>query len=81
MLDFIQTILIGVFSLLPDASANDPVITAVTSAFATINPIFAKIDLVFPIFTLFKVLFLVLFVEVTLFLFTLVLQVAKFFKP
>lgn len=81
MLDFIQTILVKVFSLLPNANPNDPVLTAVNSAFATVTPTFAKIDLIFPIFTLFEILLLVLFIELTLFIITLILKVAMFFKP
>lgn len=81
MLDFIQTILIKVFSLLPDADPNSTVIVAVNNAFATITPTLWKIDLIFPVFTLFKVLLSVLLVELTIFLFTLILKVAEFFKP
>ena len=81
MFDFIETILIKVFSLLPDADPNSTVITAVNSAFATLTPTFAKLDLVFPIYTLFQILLLVLAMEMTLFLFTLVFKVATLFKP
>ena len=80
MLDFIEAILIKLFGLLPDASSNNAVITAVNNAFSVINPTFSKIDLIFPIFVLFKILILVLFVEMTLFLFMLVMKVATFFK-
>lgn len=81
MPDFIQTILIKILSLLPDASPDNSVIAAVSSAFATITPTFSKLDLIFPIFTLFKIMLLVLFVEMTLFLITLVLKLVSFFKP
>jgi hypothetical protein len=81
MFNFIETILIKVFSLLPDADPSSMVITAVTSAFATLTPTFAKLDLVFPIYTLFQILLIVLAMEMTLFLFTLVFKVATFFKP
>lgn len=81
MLDFIEKLLVAVFSLLPDADPSNSVITAVNNAFATMNPTFAKIDLIFPIFALFKILLLVLFVEMTLFLITLVLKMVTFFKP
>ena len=81
MLNFIETILVKIVSLLPDADPNNTVIAAVNNAFATISPTFAQIDLIFPIFILFKILLLVLFVEMTIFLFTLVLQIATFFKP
>jgi len=80
MLDLIETILIKLFGLLPEADPSNAVITAVNNAFALMNPTFAKIDLIFPIFVLFKILLLVLFVEMTLFLFTLVMKVATFFK-
>jgi hypothetical protein len=81
MFDFIETILVKVFSLLPDASPDNAVLTTVNNAFATMAPTFGKIDLIFPIFALFKVLLLVLFVEMTLFLITLVLKMVTFFKP
>jgi len=81
MFDFIETILVKVFSLLPDANPDNSVITAVNNAFSITNPTFAKINLIFPIHTLFKVLLMVLFVEMTLFLITLVLKMVTFFKP
>lgn len=81
MLDLIQSILVKIFSFLPDASLNDPVITAVNSAFSVMTPTFAKIDLIFPIYSLFKILLLVLFVEMTLFLITLVLKAITTVKP
>lgn len=81
MLDFIQTILVKILSLLPDADPNNTVLLAVNSAFATITPTFSKLDLIFPVFTLFRILLSVLFVELTIFLFTLVLKIAELFKP
>jgi hypothetical protein len=81
MFNFIETILVKVFSLLPNANADNAVLTAVNNAFATMTPTFAKIDLIFPIFSLFKILLLVLFIEMTLFLITLVLKMVTFFKP
>lgn len=81
MFDFIQSLIIKIISILPDGDPNDPVITAVNSAFATLSPQFAKLDLVFPINTLFKILLLVLFVEMTIFLFTFILKGVDFFKP
>ena len=81
MFTFIESILVKIISLLPDADPNNTVITAVTNAFATMAPTFSQIDLVFPIFVLFKVLLLVMFVEMTIFLFTFILQIATFFKP
>jgi hypothetical protein len=81
MLNLIETLLVKVFSLLPEADSGSSVITAVNNAFATMIPTFAKIDLIFPIFALFKILLLVLFVEMTLFLITLVLKFVTFIKP
>lgn len=81
MFDFIETILVKIISLLPDADPSNSVIAAVNNAFATLTPTFSQIDLIFPIFTLFKILLLVMFVEMTIFLFTLILQIAIFFKP
>ena len=80
MLNFIETILIKIFGLLPDADPTNTVIATVNNAFNVINPTFAKIDLIFPIFVLFKILLLVLFIEMTLFLFMLVMKVAVFFR-
>ena len=77
MLNIIETILIKMFSILPDANPNSAVISAVNNAFITINPVFAKINLVFPVFVLFKIFLLVLFIEMTLFLFGLVMQIVK----
>ena len=81
MLDFVETILVKVFSLLPNADIDSSVIVAVNNAFLTISPTFSKIDLIFPIFVLFKIFLLVLFIEMTLFLITLVLKMVTFFKP
>ncbi|MFH1292200.1 MAG: hypothetical protein ABIH87_03310 [bacterium] len=81
MLSLIETILVKIFSLLPEADPNNSVITAVNNAFATMTPTLAKIDLIFPLFSLFKILLLVLFVEMTLFLITLVLKMVTFLKP
>ncbi len=80
MFDFIETILIKIFSILPNADPSSSTIDTVNNAFVLITPVFAKINLIFPIFVLFKVLLLVLFFEMTLFLFTLVMKVATFFK-
>jgi len=77
MFNIIETILIKIFSVLPDASTNSSVISAVNNAFITINPVFAKINLIFPVFVLFKIFLLVLFIEMTLFLFGLVMQIVK----
>lgn len=80
MLNFIETILIKIFGLLPEADIDNAVITAVNNAFEVVNPTFAKLDLIFPVFVLFKILLLVLFVEMTLFLFMMTMRVATFFK-
>ena len=77
MFNIIETILIKIFSVLPDANSNSSVLSAVNNAFITINPVFAKINLIFPVFVLFKISLLVLFIEMTLFLFGLVMQIVK----
>ncbi len=81
MLNFIENILMLLFSVLPNAGAGSSVINAVNNAFITVSPVFAKLNLIFPVFVLFKILLIVLFVELTLFLFSLVLKMATFFKP
>jgi len=81
MFDLIETILVKIFSLLPDADPNNAVITSVNNAFAVITPTIAKINLIFPVYTLFKILLMVLFVEMTIFLITLVIKMVASFKP
>jgi len=81
MFDLIETILVKVFSLLPNADPNNAVIASVNGAFATITPTIAKLNLIFPVYTLFKILLMVLFVELTIFLITLVLKVISSLKP
>lgn len=80
MLDLVETILVKVFSLLPNSSPNSAVINSVNSAFALLTPAVAKIDLIFPIFVLFKIMLLILFIELSLFLLSLVFKVVNFFK-
>lgn len=69
-----------VFGLLPNGNSESAVIIAVSDAFSYISPIFAKINLVFPIYILFKVLLLVLLFEMSLFFFTLIMKIAVFFR-
>lgn len=80
MLNFIEKILIAIFSLLPDADPDNNVLAMVASAIETVKPAFYNIDLIFPILTLFKILMLAIFVEATIFLITLVIKVAVFFR-
>ena len=80
MLNFIETILITVFSVLPDAEQNSAAIATVNKAFEIIGPGLAKINLIFPIFSLFQILLLVLFVEMSLFLITFVLKMGAYFR-
>jgi len=80
MLDIIETILIKIFGLLPDANPDSTVLVAVNNAFATVTPLIAKIDLIFPVVTLFKILLAVFIIEMTLLLITLVLKVASFIR-
>jgi len=81
MFDLIETILVKIFSLLPDADPNNAVIASVNNAFAVITPTIGKINLIFPVYTLFKILLMVLFVEMTIFLITLVIKMVASFKP
>lgn len=81
MLDFLETILVKVFSLLPNADPNNSVIASVNSAFNTVTPTIGKLNLIFPVYTLFKILLMVLFVELSIFLITLVLKMISSFKP
>lgn len=80
MLNFIETILITIFSLLPDADPNNNVITMVNNAFTQVHPTFYKLNLIFPITTLFAILMLVIFVELTLLLVKMIMKVGIFFR-
>ena len=79
-MDIIETILIKIFNLLPDANPDSEVLIAVNNAFAVITPIIAKIDLIFPVVTLFKILLAVFIIEMTLLLITLVLKIVTFIR-
>lgn len=81
MLNFVENILITIFSILPDADTNNSVITSVNGAFTTVSGLLYKINLIFPIYSLFKILLIVLFIEMTIFLISIVFNVAKLFKP
>jgi len=80
MMDIIETILIKIFNLLPDANPDSEVLIAVSNAFAIITPTIAKIDLIFPVVTLFKILLAVFIIEMTLLLITLVLKIVTFIR-
>lgn len=80
MLDFIEKILVAVFSILPDANPDNTVIQAVDNSMNYISPAMYNLNLIFPISTLFQVLMLVIFVELTLFLIGLVMKVAMMFR-
>ncbi|PJC01198.1 MAG: hypothetical protein CO073_04135 [Candidatus Komeilibacteria bacterium CG_4_9_14_0_8_um_filter_36_9] len=79
-MDIIETILIKIFNLLPDANPDSEVLIAVSNAFAIITPTIAKIDLIFPVVTLFKILLAVFIIEMTLLLITLVLKIVTFIR-
>lgn len=81
MLNFIENVLVTIFSVLPDADSESSIIEAVNNAFYLVTPAFAKINLIFPIYVLFKILIVVLFVELALFLFSLVMKTTSLFKP
>ena len=80
MLDFIEKILVAVFSILPDANPDNSVIQMVESSMENIKPALYNLNLIFPISTLFKILMLAIFVEVTLLLIGLVMKVAMMFR-
>lgn len=80
MLDFIEKILIAVFSILPDANPDNSVLQMVESSMNSIKPALYNLNLIFPISTLFKILMLAIFVEVTLMLISLVMKVAMMFR-
>lgn len=80
MLDFIEKILITMFSILPDAGPDNSIINMVNSSINSIKPGVYNINLIFPLSTLFQILMLVIFIEVTLFLIGLVMKVAMLFR-
>jgi len=80
MLNFVETILIKIFSILPDADPENNIIASVNSAFASVKPTFYKLNLIFPVSTLFKILMIVIFIELTLLLIKLIMKVAVFFR-
>ena len=80
MLNFIETILIKIFSILPDASPDNTIIESVNSAIILIKPTFYKLNILFPVSALFKILMIVIFIELTLLLVRLVMKVAVFFR-
>jgi len=80
MLNFVETILIKIFSILPDADPENIIIASVNSAFVSVKPTFYKLNLIFPVSTLFKILMIVIFIELTLLLIKLIMKVAVFFR-
>ncbi len=80
MLNFIETILIKIFSILPNADPENTAIVAVSNAFEKVKPTIHSLNLIFPISTLFKVLLFVLFIELTLFLIKLIMKVGVLFR-
>ncbi|MFW0837519.1 MAG: hypothetical protein ACKKL5_00790 [Candidatus Komeilibacteria bacterium] len=80
MLDTLETILIKIFNLLPEANTDSSILTAVNNAFAVITPTIAKIDLIFPVVTLFKILLAVFIIEMTLLIITLIMKLATLIR-
>lgn len=80
MLNFAESFLIMVFGILPEAEADSSVIAMVDSAFAKISPLLQNLNLIFPISTLFSILTLVIFVELSIFLLGLIREAAGFFR-
>ena len=80
MLNFAESFLIMVFSVLPEADPDNSVIPMVNSAFDTISPLLQNLNIIFPITTLFSILMLIIFVELSIFLLGLVMKAAGFFR-
>ena len=80
MLNFAESFLIMVFGVLPEADTENNIIDLVDSAFATITPLLQNLNLIFPISTLFSILLLVIFTEVSFFLLGLIMRAAGFFR-
>ena len=69
-----------VFSVLPEADPDNSVIPMVNNAFDTISPLLQNLNIIFPITTLFSILMLIIFVELSIFLLGLVMKAAGFFR-
>ena len=80
MLNFAESFLIMVFGVLPNADPDNNVIPMVNNAFDTISPLLQNLNIIFPISTLFSILMLIIFVELSIFLLGLVMKAAGFFR-
>ncbi len=80
MLNFAESFLIMVFGVLPEADPNNAVIPIVNNAFNLISPLLQNLNLIFPITTLFSILLLVIFIELSMFLLGLIKDAAGFFR-
>jgi len=80
MLNFAESFLIMVFGVLPEADPNNAIIPIVDNAFNTISPLLQNLNLIFPITTLFSILLLVIFIELSMFLLGLIKSAAGFFR-
>ena len=80
MLNFAESFLIMVFSVLPEADPDNNVIPMVNNAFDTISPLLQNLNIIFPITILFSILMLIIFVELSIFLLGLVMKAAGFFR-
>ncbi len=80
MLNFAESFLIMVFSVLPEADPENSIIPIVNNAFDMISPLLQNLNLIFPITTLFSILSLVLFIELSLLLLGLIKQGASLFR-
>ena len=69
-----------VFGVLPNADPDNNVIPMVNNAFDTISPLLQNLNIIFPISTLFSILMLIIFVELSIFLLGLVMKAAGFFR-
>jgi len=80
MLNFAESFLIMVFGVLPEADPDNAIIPIVDNAFNLISPLLQNLNLIFPITALFSILLLVIFIELSIFLFSLIKQGAGFFR-
>lgn len=80
MLNFAESFLIMVFSVLPEADPENNIIPIVNNAFNTISPLLQNLNLIFPISTLFSILTLTIFIELSIFLLCLIMKGAGFFR-
>lgn len=74
MTSFIVSIVAKVLDLLPNADNTTTLYTAIASSFTYFNGTIAKINVFFPVYTLFQVLGLIVVIEIIIFLVSMIFK-------